>query len=116
MFIHTQLPMTIILTSDDGIDAPGIPALVKAINGKNTIIAAPKDHQSGYGYGYQVTTTHPISLQRRSETEYAIAGTPADWDLAARFTAEVLADLLNRPLEPGSFWKVNLPQSLTRRT
>ncbi len=32
-----------------------------------------------------------------------------DWDVAAKLTAEVLADLLHRPLEPGSFWNVNLP-------
>ncbi|MEH2295865.1 5'/3'-nucleotidase SurE [Nostoc sp.] len=162
--------MTIILTNDDGIDAPGIQALLKAVNGKNVIIAAPVDPQSGCGH--QVTTTRAINLQRRSENEYAIAGTPADcvriaiaqiaadikfvlsginaggnlgvdayisgtvaavreaamhgipgvaisqyrkakqnfdWDLAAKFTAEVLVDLLKRPLEPGSFWNVNLP-------
>ena len=34
---------------------------------------------------------------------------PIDWDLAADLTAKVLADLLARPLEPGSFWNVNLP-------
>ncbi|MHC5610715.1 MAG: 5'/3'-nucleotidase SurE [Nostoc sp.] len=162
--------MTIILTNDDGIDAPGIRALLKAVNGKNAIIAAPVNPHSGCGH--QVTTTRAINLQRRSQTEYAIAGTPADcvriaitqisadvkfvlsginaggnlgvdvyisgtvaavreaamhgipgvaishyrkanqnfdWDLAAKFTAEVLADLLKRPLEPGSFWNVNLP-------
>ncbi|NDJ23507.1 5'/3'-nucleotidase SurE [Nostoc sp. B(2019)] len=162
--------MTLILTNDDGIDAPGIQALVRAVNSKNAIIAAPKDHQSGCGH--QVTTTRPINLQRRSDTEYAIAGTPADcvriaitqiskdvkfvlsginaggnlgvdtyisgtvaavreaamhgipgiaishyrkaklnfdWDMAAKLTAEVLADLLKRPLEPGSYWNVNLP-------
>lgn len=68
--------MTIIITNDDGIDAPGIQALVQAINGKNMIIAAPKDHQSGCGH--QVTTTRAIRLERRSENAYAIAGTPAD--------------------------------------
>lgn len=162
--------MTLILTNDDGIDAPGIQALLKAVNGKNVIIAAPRDHQSGCGH--QVTTTRPINLQRRSDVEYAIAGTPADcvriavthicqdvkfvlsginaggnlgvdayisgtvaavreaamhgipgiavsqyrkaklnfdWDLAAEFTSVVIADLLNRPLEPGNFWNVNLP-------
>ncbi len=46
--------MTLILTNDDGIDAPGIQALLKAVNGKNTIIAAPQDHQSGCGH--KVTT------------------------------------------------------------
>ncbi|MCM0591450.1 MAG: 5'/3'-nucleotidase SurE [Gloeotrichia echinulata IR180] len=165
--------MTFILTNDDGIDAPGIQALLKAVNGKDVIIAAPKDHQSGCGH--QVTTHRPINLQRRSETEFAIAGTPADcvriaitqisqnvkfvlsginaggnlgvdayisgtvaavreaaihgipgiaishyckakqnfdWDMAARLTSEILADLLQRPLESGSFWNVNLPHLL----
>jgi 5'-nucleotidase len=32
-----------------------------------------------------------------------------DWDMATRLTAEVLAHLLPLPLEPGSFWNVNLP-------
>lgn len=162
--------MTLILTNDDGIDAPGIRALLKAVDGKKVIIAAPKDHLSGCGH--QVTTTQPIHVQRRSDTEYAIAGTPADcvriavthickdvkvvlsginaggnmgadtyisgtvaavreaafhrvpgiavshyrkgkrnvdWDVAARWTAGVLADLLNRSVQPGTFWNVNLP-------
>ncbi len=166
--------MTLILTNDDGIDAPGIQALLKAVNGKEGfIIAAPKDHQSGCGH--QVTTNRPIQVQRRSAHEYAIAGTPVDcvrialtyicqnvsfvvsginaggnmgvdayisgtiaavreaaihgipgiaishyrksklnvdWDVAARWTARVLDDLLNYPLKPGTFWNVNLPHLL----
>ncbi|BCL38239.1 5'/3'-nucleotidase SurE [Nostoc sp. MS1] len=165
--------MTIILTNDDGIDAPGIKALAQAVQSKDFIVAAPKDHQSGCGH--QVTTTRPINLQKRSETEYAIAGTPADcvrialtqitpeikfvlsginaggnlgvdayisgtvaavreaamhgiagiaishyrkakhnfdWELATSLTAEVLTELLHRPLEPGCFWNVNLPHLL----
>jgi 5'-nucleotidase len=43
--------MTLILTNDDGIDAPGIKSLFKAVNGQDIIIAAPKDHQSGCGHG-----------------------------------------------------------------
>ena len=68
--------MTIILTNDDGIDAPGIAALFQAVNGKSVIIAAPQSHQSSCGH--QVTTHQPINLQRRSDCEYAIGGTPAD--------------------------------------
>ena len=71
-FIRT---MTLILTNDDGIDAPGIRALLKAVNGHG-ILVAPRDHYSGCGH--QVTTTAPIQLDKRSDTEYAIAGTPAD--------------------------------------
>ena len=66
---------TLILTNDDGIDAPGIRALFKAVNGKGVIVA-PQDHLSGCGH--QVTTTRPIRVQRRSPVEYAISGTPAD--------------------------------------
>ncbi|GAB1541337.1 5'/3'-nucleotidase SurE [Scytonema sp. NUACC21] len=165
--------MTLILTNDDGIDAPGIRALLKAvqtIDAQEPIIAAPRDHQSGCGH--QVTTTQPIHVYRRLDNEYAIAGTPADcvriaithispkvkfvlsginaggnlgvdayisgtvaavreaamhgipgiavshyrkrnfvvdWDILARWTAKVLADLCNRPLEPETFWNVNLP-------
>ena len=162
--------MTLILTNDDGIDAPGIRALLKAVDGQG-IIAAPQEHLSGCAH--QVTTTRPIHVQRRSGVEYAIAGTPADcvriaishlcpdvkvvlsginaganmgadtyisgtvaavreaalhgvlgiavshfrkgkrnvdWDVAARWTARVLADLLSRPtFQPGTFWNVNLP-------
>ncbi|MGQ4648785.1 5'/3'-nucleotidase SurE [Lyngbya aestuarii] len=161
--------MTLIITNDDGIDAPGIRALQKAINGEGVIVA-PQEQLSGCGH--QVTTSHPIQVHRRSDNEYAIAGTPADctrlaithlpydvkyvlsginaggnlgvdvyisgtvaavreaamhgipgiaishwirrplvidWDVAARWTAGVLADLLNRPLTPASFWNVNLP-------
>ena len=168
--LHPYRPiMTLILTNDDGIDAPGLRALHKAIDGKGVIVA-PKDHHSGCGH--QVTTTRPIPVQRRSDTEYAVGGTPADctrlaiahlctdvkwvlsginaggnlgvdvyisgtvaavreaamhgipgiavshwirrplivdWDVAARCTAKVLADLLNRPIEPGMYWNVNLP-------
>jgi len=161
--------ISLILTNDDGIDAPGIRALHKAMNGKGVIVA-PKDHLSGCGH--QVTTTLPIHVQRRSDSEYAIAGTPADcvrialthlcpaatwvlsginaggnlgvdayisgtvaavreaaihripgiavshyrkgkrnvdWDVAARWTSGVIALILSRPSEPGTFWNVNLP-------
>lgn len=67
--------MTLIITNDDGIDAPGIQALLAAVKGKG-IIVAPKDHYSGCGH--QVTTTRPIHVQKRSETAYAVDGTPVD--------------------------------------
>ncbi len=67
--------MTIILTNDDGIDAPGIRALSKALGGEG-IIVAPKDPHSGCGH--RVTTHKPIHLDKRSLTEYAVDGTPAD--------------------------------------
>jgi 5'-nucleotidase len=67
--------MTIILTNDDGIDAPGIQALLQAVGGK-TITVAPQGQLSGCGH--QVTAHSPIHVDRRSSVEYAVAGTPAD--------------------------------------
>ena len=162
--------MTLILTNDEGIDAPGIRALLKAVEGQKVIVAAPVDHLSGCSH--QVTTTKAINVHRRSVTEYAIAGTPADctrialshlckeakfvlsginaggnmgadvyisgtvaavreaafhgvsgiavshylkgkknvdWDTAARWTKQVLADLMNRSPEVGTYWNINLP-------
>ena len=67
--------MTIILTNDDGIDAPGIQALQQAVSDPS-IIVAPIGQLSGCGH--QVTTKQPLRLQRRSPGAYAIDGTPAD--------------------------------------
>ncbi len=67
--------MTFILTNDDGIDAPGIRALWEAV-GRQGIVVAPQTHLSGCSH--QVTCDRPIHGHRRSEWEYAVAGTPAD--------------------------------------
>ncbi|MCC0178359.1 5'/3'-nucleotidase SurE [Waterburya agarophytonicola K14] len=67
--------MTIILTNDDGIDADGIRALQQAVSGES-IIVAPNQQYSGCGH--QVTTHKGIKLEKRSTTEYALDGTPAD--------------------------------------
>ena len=67
--------MTIILTNDDGIDAPGIRALQRAVPEKS-IIVAPQEHHSGCGH--RVTTHKPMYLEKRSPAEYALDGTPAD--------------------------------------
>ncbi|MEL6927123.1 MAG: 5'/3'-nucleotidase SurE [Cyanobacteria bacterium J06600_6] len=67
--------MTIILTNDDGIDAPGIRALQSAIS-EAAIVVAPDRQYSGCGH--QVTTHRGMKLDKRSPNEYALAGTPAD--------------------------------------
>ncbi|OCR01033.1 5'/3'-nucleotidase SurE [Oscillatoriales cyanobacterium USR001] len=161
--------MTFILTNDDGIDGPGIKALLRAVNEK-AIIVAPQGQLSGCGH--QVTTHVPIHVDRRSEFEYAIDGTPVDcvrialthifpkakfvlsginpggnlgadvyisgtvaavreaamlgvpaiafshwikkpltidWNIATNWTSRVLAELLNLPSKPGTYWNVNFP-------
>jgi len=161
--------MTVVLTNDDGIDAPGLQALAKAVNRK-AVIVAPQQHQSGCSH--QVTTNSLIQIERRSETAFGVAGMPADcvrialahlcqgvelvlsginaggnlgvdayisgtvaavreaafyrvpaiavshyrkpnqqidWNMATRWTAEIIPKLLDLPCEPGTFWNVNLP-------
>ena len=72
--------MGLVLTNDDGFGAPGIQALLKAVKdsaiSSQVIIAAPQGQFSGFGH--QITTSRPLTLERRSENAYAIAGTPAD--------------------------------------
>ncbi len=71
--------MTIILTNDDGIDAPGLRSLFQVATTKklkNVAIVAPQLPHSGCGH--QVTTDRPFQLERRSLAEFAVGGTPAD--------------------------------------
>lgn len=67
--------MTIVLTNDDGIDAPGLWALRQAV-GEASVMVAPQTQYSGCGH--QVTTSRPIQVEQRSPHAFAIDGTPAD--------------------------------------
>lgn len=163
--------MQLVLTNDDGIDAPGLAALEAAAGTAGELmIVAPAEGQSGVGH--QITTHEPIQVDTLAPGRIRVAGTPADcarialttlapqaawllsginrggnlgadvytsgtvaaareaallgyraialsqyvareraldWDLTQRRVAAVLALLLERPLEPGHFWNVNLP-------
>ncbi|MGD1860048.1 MAG: 5'/3'-nucleotidase SurE [Leptolyngbyaceae cyanobacterium] len=68
--------MTLVLTNDDGIDAPGIRALQAALPGQSTAIVAPDRPLSGCSH--QLNRGGAISIEQRAERAYAIAGTPAD--------------------------------------
>lgn len=70
--------MNIILTNDDGIDAPGLAALERAceILGARTTVVAPELHESGVGH--QVTTTAPITVRPLDSGRFAVSGKPAD--------------------------------------
>ncbi len=71
--------MRIVVTNDDGIDAPGIAALrqaIAAISGLDPIVVAPRDHWSGCGH--TLTTGRSIAAEERSSGVWAIAGSPAD--------------------------------------
>lgn len=72
---------TIVLTNDDGIDAPGIQALYKAtekLSVDHTCIGivAPDQHLSGCSH--QINRGGAINVDQRNAQRYAIGGTPAD--------------------------------------
>lgn len=70
-------PTALLITNDDGIDAPGIAALRRAARSLGTgIVVAPDGPYSGCGHA--VTTHQPIPYTRRDESSLAVRGTPAD--------------------------------------
>ncbi|WP_435016722.1 5'/3'-nucleotidase SurE [Tundrisphaera sp. TA3] len=77
MIAVTDSEPTLILTNDDGIDAPGLAALEKAASGLGRcLVFAPSGPQSGCGH---VVTTHaPIAVDDRGASRTAVGGTPAD--------------------------------------
>ena len=75
--------MKILLTNDDGIDAPGINILGKylADAGHELTWCAPKTQQSAASHS--ITLHKPIPLHRYSETRFAVDGRPTDSVLVA---------------------------------
>ena len=69
--------MKIILTNDDGIDAPGLKALFQILRSVSSpIIVAPNQPQSGVSHS--VTTRSPIRVKQFGENRFGVDGTPAD--------------------------------------
>src|SRR5947209_17250367 len=67
----------ILLTNDDGIQAPGLKALAAELAGFGTIsIVAPHREQSGAAQS--LTLRQPIICHKVGEREWAVEGTPAD--------------------------------------
>jgi 5'-nucleotidase len=69
--------MRLLLTNDDGIDAPGLEALYAAARPLgDLVVAAPVGALSGCSH--RVTTQGPILIRERGSERYAVEGTPAD--------------------------------------
>ncbi|NNL76416.1 MAG: 5'/3'-nucleotidase SurE [Desulfobacterales bacterium] len=69
--------MKIILTNDDGIDAPGLQTLESCIQlAHQIVIVAPAQPQSGAAH--KVTTRSPIRVNQIGPDRYSVEGTPAD--------------------------------------
>ncbi|MFM9853922.1 MAG: 5'/3'-nucleotidase SurE [Sphingomonadaceae bacterium] len=75
--------MRILLTNDDGINAPGLKILesiARAIS-DDIWIVAPAEEQSGAGHS--LTLTRPLRIRRIDDRRFAVTGTPTDAVLLA---------------------------------
>lgn len=70
-------PRVMVLTNDDGVDEPGLAALVRAAGrfGRIVVVAPAGPHSS---CSHAVTTNRPIRIEKRAADRIAVDGTPAD--------------------------------------
>jgi 5'-nucleotidase len=73
----------ILVTNDDGINAPGLDAMIDIASqlSQDVWIVAPEYNQSGAGHS--LSLTHPVRARQVGETKYALEGTPTDCVLFA---------------------------------
>ncbi|KAF3457148.1 hypothetical protein FNV43_RR01805 [Rhamnella rubrinervis] len=73
---------TVMVTNDDGIDAPGLRALVRVLvsTGRyNVLVCAPDSEKSAVSHS--ITWRHPLAVKKAEidgATAFAVSGTPAD--------------------------------------
>ncbi len=107
----------ILVSNDDGIDAPGIYALVQEVKkSANVSVVAPDKQQSAVGHA--ITMNYPLrAVPFRKNNEffgYAVEGTPADAvKLGARFLLKEKPDLLISGINHGSNTAINIIYSGT---
>ena len=98
--------MRILVTNDDGIDAPGLTALVGALSDiAEVAVCAPEREQSCTGHA--ITLHKPLRMRRVAldglEGEaYAVSGTPADCVVLARFEETAPPDLVVSGINAGA--------------
>lgn len=84
--------MHFLITNDDGIDAPGLKALTRAVValGAEVTVVAPATEQSMCGH--RVTTHSPLRVEHRGPRHHAVHGTPADCVRIALFGLHLKPD------------------------
>lgn len=70
--------MRILLTNDDGINAPGLYVLEKiaAQLSDDIWICAPSEEMSGAGHS--LTLSRPVRLREHAPRRFSVSGTPTD--------------------------------------
>ena len=80
--MNSKKPL-ILVTNDDGINAPGIRFLIDIMNDfGDVVVVAPDSPQSGMGHAITINNTiyceHIVINKNEQQSEYSCSGTPAD--------------------------------------
>jgi 5'-nucleotidase len=80
--MNSKKPL-ILVTNDDGINAPGIRFLIEIMNNfGDVVVVAPDSPQSGMGHAITINSTlycEPIVIDKNEpQSEYSCSGTPVD--------------------------------------
>lgn len=103
--------MRILLTNDDGVNAPGLEVLrrIAATLSDDVWIVAPAEEQSGAGHS--LTLTRPLRVHHYGPRHYAVTGTPTDAVMmaVARLMKDTPPDLILSGVNRGA----NLGEDVT---
>ena len=125
--------MKVVLTNDDGIDAPGLASLELIFQQFSTpVVVAPQEAQSGVGH--RVTTHSPganlgsdvyqsgtlaaareaaiLGYRSIAISQYIARDRQVDWDVTRFHATKVLNLLLKKGISAGQYWNVNLPHPI----
>jgi 5'-nucleotidase len=99
--------MHVLLTNDDGISAPGLESLCRALSPRHRVtVVAPDRERSAVGHG--ITLHHPLRARRVSGNgdgqclRYAVSGTPVDCvKLGVAEILRPLPDMVISGINPG---------------
>lgn len=96
----------ILVTNDDGIDAPGLQALSDALAGIGEVVVVAPDRERS-GAGHALTLGRPLRVRERGPFRFAVDGTPTDcihlgvFNLAQRRVPDLVVSGINRGLNLG---------------
>lgn len=115
--VMTKKPL-ILVTNDDGINAPGIRALIAIMNTLgDVVVVAPDSPQSGMGHAITLDSmlyAEHVFIDNGPQTEYSCSGTPADCvKLAIREKLDRRPDICVSGINHGSNSSINVIYSGT---
>jgi 5'-nucleotidase len=96
----------LLLTNDDGYDAPGLAALVEALEGLGRIVVVAPDRERS-GAGHALTLGRPLRVWRTGNDRYRVDGTPTDcvhlgvFNLTGGRAPDLVLSGINRGLNVG---------------